>query len=93
MARLSVRLTPKGGADRIEGWGIDAQGRPILKARVSAAPTDGQANAAIMALLGGALGIPKSNVMITRGAASRVKAFEIEGLSQDDLRARLQGPA
>jgi len=30
---LSVRLTPKGGADRIAGWAEDAAGRRLLKAR------------------------------------------------------------
>ena len=37
MARLTVRLTPRGGADRIEGWDADAEGRAVLKARVRAA--------------------------------------------------------
>lgn len=91
MARILVRLTPRGGADRIEGWETGAEGRPVLKARVRAAPTDGQANAALVVLIARALKIPKSNVMIARGASARVKALEIEGLSLGEARERLCG--
>ncbi|MFN4295228.1 MAG: DUF167 family protein [Brevundimonas sp.] len=89
MTRLAVRLTPKGGADRIDGWDVDAQGRPLLKARVRAAPADGKANAALVDLIARVLGVPRSDVTIARGAAARVKALEIEGLSEADVRARL----
>ena len=89
MARLTVRLTPRGGADRIDGWDADAEGRPVLKARVRSTPTDGQANTALIALIARALTIPKSDVMIARGAASRLKSLEIEGLSEAEVRARL----
>ena len=30
MARLTVRLTPRGGADRIDGWDTDAEIRARL---------------------------------------------------------------
>ena len=89
MTRLTVRLTPRGGADRIDGWDVDAEGRAVLKARVRAAPTDGEANAALLTLISRALTIPKSDVMIARGAASRLKSLEIEGLSEAEVRARL----
>jgi uncharacterized protein len=89
MARLTVRLTPRGGADRIDGRETDAEGRPVLKARVRAAPTEGQANTALVALIARALGIPKSAVTIARGASARVKALEIDGLSEAEVRARL----
>ena len=89
MTRIAVRLTPGGGADRIEGWEEDAAGRPVLRARVRAAPTDGRANAALVALIARTLGIPKSDVMIARGVSARVKQLEIEGLAQDEARARL----
>ena len=93
MTRLTVRLTPRGGADRIDGWDADAEGRPVLKARVRAAPTDGQANTALITLIARVLTISKSDVMIARGAASRIKTLEIEGLSQAEVRARLDSGA
>ena len=44
-ARFAVRLTPRGGADRVDGVLAGA-----LRVRVAAAPVDGAANAALMAL-------------------------------------------
>ncbi len=89
MARLTVRLTPRGGADRIDGWETDAGGRLLLKARVRAAPTDGQANAGLLILIARTLKIPKSDVALARGASARVKTLEITGLSEAEIRARL----
>lgn len=85
--RLRVRLTPRGGGDRIEGWAEDADGREILKARVSAAPADGAANAALVKLIAGALGLPKSRVRIVSGETVRLKTLEIDGADPDRLSA------
>ena len=85
VARLVVRVTPRGGADRIDGWTTDPSGEPVLKIRVRAAPTDGSANAAVVDLLSAKLGVPRSRVVLVRGASSRVKWFRIGGLSHDDV--------
>jgi uncharacterized protein YggU (UPF0235/DUF167 family) len=85
VARLVVRVTPRGGADRIDGWTTDADGAPVLKVRVRAAPTDGSANEAVVGLLAQTLGVPRSRIDLVRGAASRVKFFRISGLSHDDV--------
>ncbi len=84
-ARLAVRLTPRGGRDRIEGWTTDEAGRPVLKARVAAPPVDGQANAALIQLIAKALGRPKSAVRIAAGESARVKQIEIDGVEAADL--------
>ncbi len=89
MGRLTVRLTPRGGADRIEGWARDAEGRPLLKARVAAAPTDGAANAALERLLAKALGRPPSSVRIAAGQTARVKQVEVEGMAAGEIAAAL----
>jgi len=44
---LTIRLTPKGGRDAIDGVDVLADGRPVLKIRVRAAASDGEANAAL----------------------------------------------
>jgi len=62
-----VRLTPRASADRIDGWSQDADGRPLLIARVRAAPVDGAANTALEHLLAEALGRPRSSVSVARG--------------------------
>ena len=45
---LAVRLTPKGGRDSIDGVDTLADGTVVLKARVRAAPSEGEANAALV---------------------------------------------
>jgi uncharacterized protein YggU (UPF0235/DUF167 family) len=87
--RLTVKVTPRGGRDAVEGWSVDAAGRPVLKLRVAAAAADGAANAAVVALLAAALGRPKSAVTIVRGASARVKQIEVEGLGEAEALQRL----
>lgn len=89
MSRLPVRLTPGASADRIDGWDVDAEGRPVLKVRVRARPVEGEANAALLKLLAKSLGVPKSAVSLDRGGQSRTKMIAIDGLTDDELRDRL----
>lgn len=92
--RLRVRLTPRGGRDRIDGWTTDAHGAPVLKARVAAPPVDGAANAALIRLLAKALGVPKSAITIVAGETARTKTVEIDGDAaalSDRLKARIGG--
>lgn len=79
--RLPVRVTPKGGRDAVDGWALDPAGRPYLKARVSAAASEGEANAALVALLAKTLKRPRSAVRIASGETSRLKMIEVEGLN------------
>lgn len=87
MALLRVRLTPSGGADRIDGTARDADGNRHLKARVRAAPEDGKANKALEALIAKALGLPKSNVSVSRGQTARLKTLSIDGADEADIEA------
>jgi uncharacterized protein (TIGR00251 family) len=81
-AQLPVRVKPRSAKPGIGGWLTGADGRAELEVRVAAAPTDGAANAAVIALLAKALGVSRSEVSIASGAASRHKRvaipFEIE---------------
>lgn len=45
---VAVRLTPKGGRDAIDGIETLSDGRAVLKVRVQAAPSEGEANAALI---------------------------------------------
>ena len=76
---LVVRLTPKGGRDSIDGVDTLADGTVVLKARVRAAPSEGEANAALCRLLAKALGVPPSRVDVVGGATSRVKRVKVTG--------------
>ena len=89
ITRLRVRLTPRGGADRIDAIEPDPEGLLLVKARVRAAPVDGQANAALEALLAKALKTPKSSVRVARGTTARIKTVEIDGMEVAECVARL----
>jgi uncharacterized protein YggU (UPF0235/DUF167 family) len=76
---LSVRLTPKGGRDAVDGVETLADGNAVLKARVRAAPSEGEANEALIRLIAKALGVPPRDVTLTAGATSRTKRLTIAG--------------
>jgi len=84
MARLKLHVTPGAREDRIAGWQGDS-----LRVRVRARPEKGLANEAALRLLAGRLNLPRSRLALVRGATSRDKLIEVEGLSEDELRARL----
>ena len=89
---IDVRLTPRGGRDAIEGFERRADGRPVLKARVRAAPVDGEANAALCRLLANALGAAPRQVTLVAGATARIKRVRIGGEAQGIV-AALRGLA
>ncbi len=76
---LTVRLTPKGGRDSIDGIEETSDGRTVLKVRVRAAPSDGDANDALVRLIAKALGVPSSAVDLISGHTARVKRLKIGG--------------
>ena len=75
---LNVRLTPKAQRDAVVGLDV-FDGMAVLKARVRALPTDGNANDALVKLIAAWIGLPKSCVTVTSGQKSRVKTLSIEG--------------
>lgn len=76
---VMVRLTPRGGRDAIDGVDVLADGTPVLKARVRAAPSDGEANAALVALLAKSLRVPRRDVRFTAGESARRKRLDVSG--------------
>jgi uncharacterized protein (TIGR00251 family) len=76
---LHLRVTPNAGTDRIEGIEERDDGTSVIRVRVKAVPDNGRANAAVLALIAEALGIPKSHVRLVAGEASRLKTVAVEG--------------
>ena len=71
---------------------LDEAGRPVLKVRVSAAASDGAANAAVILLIAKALKVPKSAVRIASGETSRVKRLEIERVTDPEVSSAFGTP-
>lgn len=76
---LTVRLTPKGGRDGVDGVEELADGRAALRARVRAVPAEGEANAALIRLIAKAVGVPPRDVSLAAGATGRLKRLAISG--------------
>lgn len=73
---LRVKVTPKAKAERIKKE-VSTDGTVLYKIYVTAAPKDGKANEAVIKLLSKALGVAKSNLIITHGHTSREKTIKI----------------
>jgi uncharacterized protein (TIGR00251 family) len=76
---LTVRVTPKGGRDAIDGVAELADGTCVLKVRVRAVASEGEANAALVRLLAAALAVPARAVSLVAGGRGRVKRLQIGG--------------
>jgi uncharacterized protein YggU (UPF0235/DUF167 family) len=76
---IFVRLTPRGGADAVDGIVTDSAGAERLAVRVRAVPEKGAANEALERLLAKALDIPRSSVAVTSGHTSRSKTVLATG--------------
>jgi hypothetical protein len=87
--RLRLKVTPKARRNEIGGWLDEPDGSKALKVAVTAAPEDGKANAAVIALLAKEWGVAKSAISVVAGATDRRKIVEIRGPSAELMR-RLQ---
>src|ERR1035437_5625311 len=79
--RFAVRLTPRGGEDRVDG--VSPEGE--LQARVSAPAVGGAANAALVRLIATELDLQRSAVRLVAGATGRHKLVVVEGISAEGV--------
>jgi len=84
---LKVRLTPRA---RRESFGGEREG--ALLVRVTSPPVEGAANAALVKLIGKAVGIPPSAVRITQGMSGRNKLLLLVGADVSHVRNVLESP-
>lgn len=68
---VNVRVIPRARVQKIVADG------DILRVYTNAAPTDGEANTAVIKMLAKHFDVPKSRVSIIRGATSHDKVIEI----------------
>jgi len=83
MGRVEVRVTPGARDEAVLGWQDG-----VLRVRARARAEAGQANDAVCRLLAQTLGVPPRAVSIRRGATSRQKSVNVDGLNEADLRKR-----
>src|SRR4249919_3913338 len=73
---LTLHVQP--AAKRTEVSGTYGEGTQMsLKIRLAAPPVDGKANAELLRFLAGAFGVPRRDVTLVRGEASREKIVRI----------------
>lgn len=83
MAKLKVRVTPRGSKEEVIGWRED-----LLAIKLTAPPVEGAANKACVDFLAKVLGVKRAQVRLVSGEKSREKTFEIDGLDEAEIRAR-----
>jgi uncharacterized protein (TIGR00251 family) len=83
-ADIPVRVTPRSSRNKVEV--VDGQ----VRIWVTASPTDGQANEAVIQILAKSLGIPPSRITLVRGHTGRDKTLRVAGLVVDEAMDKLK---
>lgn len=71
---IAVRVTPRGGRDTLAAGTDD-----YFSARLAAAPVDGAANTALLALVARHFGLARRDVTLVGGATARMKRLKLVG--------------
>jgi len=83
-ATLEILVQPRASRTRAVG---EHDGR--LKVQLAAPPVDGEANAALVEWLAGALGVRKGEVAVLRGETGRRKTVRVAGVTAAQAEAAL----
>jgi len=73
---LQVKVKPNARASQ-----LIAQDDGTWLAQIAAAPVDGQANVALIALIAKHFGVPRTQVRIKTGSSARIKLVQIDDRS------------
>ncbi len=84
MASITVRVVPRAGRTAVE------RDAGALVVRVRSAPEGGRATEEAARALALALRVARTSVRLRKGIKSRVKVFEVQGLSEGELARRLR---
>lgn len=80
--RIDVHVVPRAARSGVGGWRAGA-----LVVRVTAPPVEGAANEAVVKALAAALGIPRGEIVIERGARGRHKVVTVPAAARGRLDA------
>jgi uncharacterized protein len=82
---LPVKVVPGSSRDRVAGRYGEG-----VKVQVSAPPERGKANEAVAEVLRDWLGLGRNQVVLISGHGNPRKTFRLSGLSESDLRTKLE---
>ena len=82
--KLAIKAIPNAPRNAVAGWLGDA-----LKVKVHAPALEGRANDELCEFIADQLGLPRRAVTVAFGDKSRQKLLAIDGLTLDEVRARL----
>ena len=83
---VTLRVTPR--ADRTEVVGRRVDG--VIAVRVTAAPADGKANAAVIKAIADAIGTRPSGLSLISGHTGRDKRVQVDSLTATELAVALE---
>jgi len=84
-AAIAVRLTTRASKNQIVGALNDG----TIKVRVTAAPTEGQANDELVKFLSDVLDVPKSRIEIVAGSTGRDKLISVLDMDAETLHKKI----
>jgi len=82
---LAVRVTPRASRNEI----VELLDDGTIKVRLAAAPTDNDANEALIDFLSEILGVPKSRLDIVAGVAGRDKLISVVDMDVETVHQRI----
>ena len=83
-----MRIVTRASRDTVVGMRGDA-----ILVRVTAAPVEGAANAALLRVLARSLRVPGGAVRLVGGRAAKLKLIEVDGLDKAEVMRRLDMPS
>lgn len=83
-AEISVRVLPRASRNAVVSFEAD-----VAKIALTAPPVAGAANKALVEFLAKVVGVSRSRVAIVSGETARHKRVRVDGLSTEEVRAKL----
>jgi len=82
---LAVRVTPRASRNEI----VELMEDGTIKVRLAAAPSDNEANDALISFLAEVLGVPRSRLDIVAGASGRDKLISVVDMDAETAHQRI----
>ena len=82
---MTIRVQPDASQNKVVRFEAG-----VYHFKIAAPPVNGKANRELIKFLGYVLGVGKSNLAIEKGMTSRRKVITIQGLTQIEVRQRIE---